>query len=110
MQSLAGKDLQIQLAGFRGGGIGFQFGNFVFAIANAHVPAGNEFQVFTDQLRQALPQCPRAIGQFQLAKKSSLTAHVAEIHAAGILADLVTLQQGDRTAVLAQKKTRRTRP
>ncbi|MNG19689.1 hypothetical protein D3C84_1038760 [compost metagenome] len=55
MQGLARDDLQIQFAGFRGGGVGFQFGDLVLAVTDAHMAAGDELEVVVDQLRQSFP-------------------------------------------------------
>ncbi len=104
VQRLPAVDFQVQLTSFRGCCVGFQLGDFVLAIADAHVAAGEEFQVFTDQLRQPLPKGSGAVGEFQLTEMPTLTAHVAEVHAAGILADHVALQQRHRLAALAQKE------
>lgn len=67
------------------------------------MPAGDEFKVVVDQFRQAFPQRPRTIRQLQLPQVASLAAHVAEVDAAGVLADLVTFQQRDRTTAPPQE-------
>ncbi len=103
VQRLAGDDLQVQLPRLGCGGVGFKLGDFVLAITDAHVAAGDEFQVIADQLGKPFPQSVRAIGQFQLAEESPLASHVAEIHATGVLADQVAFQQGHRVPTLAQE-------
>lgn len=100
-------DLQIQLRRLGRCRIGFQFGNFILAVTHAHVPAGDELEVVVDQLWQAFPQRPGTVGQFQLTEEAPLPPDVAEIDAAGVLTNLVALQQNHRLPALAQEKRRR---
>ena len=107
MQLGASIDFQVKLRRLGSCGIGFKLGDFVFAVTHPHVPAGDELEVVVDQLRQALPQRPGTVGQFQLPKETPLAPDVAEVHAAGVLTDLVALQQDHRLPASAQKKRRR---
>src|SRR5471030_99145 len=104
MQLSAAIDFQVELRRLRCCRIRLKLSDFVFAITHAHVPAGDEFEVIVDQFRQALPQRPGTVGQFQLPQIATLTPDVAEVHAAGVLTDLVTFQQDHRLPATTQEK------
>ena len=76
----------------------------LLVVHHPHVAGRDELGVVADQLRQPPPDVARAVCQRQLRQVSALPSHVAEVDAAGLLADQAAFQQHDREAALAQEE------
>ncbi len=97
-------EFQIQAVGFGVACIVLHPLHMLLAIAGSHISADQEFDVLTDQFLELAPDFVRTLRQRQLLEMPPLPAHVAEVDAAGLLADQAALEQDHGHPALAQKE------
>ncbi len=104
-QRVSAQDLQVEAQMARlPGVVGETVGDLrPVMVADPKVARLQVLDVLAQQIAQPPPDGARAIGQRQLLQGPPLTADIAEVDAAGLLARQPGLQQGDRASTVAQE-------
>jgi hypothetical protein len=113
-QGVAADHFQIQPVGSRILGVFLEHADLLRPVADADMAGRQEFGILSQQLVQLASDRAGAVGERQLRQVARLTADVAEVDAAGLLADQAAFQQDDRAGRPSGRggagKRRRPRP